>query len=301
MRPLQFAQQYVPLCLHLLRSGWSCCGAARCRNRRIRRVSIDAHRRCRLARLSRAARAARVRRQGLDHVSYALDIEAVARASATVAVILAVHNSLVCDVDRHGSARRDQQAAVAAAPRDRRGPRRVCPLGGRCGHRRGQPADDRDAHRRRLPLTGRKVWVANGEVAGARARVRRDRSRVPAVAASRPSSCRSIAAGIRRDPGVDSLGVRGLGCVDLVLDDVEVSDGERLGDENAGFADRAARAGSGPHRDCRAGAGGRPGRARRGARLTRGRARPSAARSRNTRRFSGSSPIWPPSSRPRAC
>ena len=35
--------------------------------------------------------------RGLDHVSYALGIEAVARASATMAVILAVHNSLVCD------------------------------------------------------------------------------------------------------------------------------------------------------------------------------------------------------------
>ena len=43
--------------------------------------------------------------KALDHVSYALTIEAVARASATVAVILAVHNSLVCDViaqGRHG-------------------------------------------------------------------------------------------------------------------------------------------------------------------------------------------------------
>ena len=37
--------------------------------------------------------------KALDHVSYALAIEAVARASATVAVILAVHNSLV--VRRH--------------------------------------------------------------------------------------------------------------------------------------------------------------------------------------------------------
>jgi alkylation response protein AidB-like acyl-CoA dehydrogenase len=36
--------------------------------------------------------------KALDHVSYALAIEAVARASATVAVILAVHNSLVSDV-----------------------------------------------------------------------------------------------------------------------------------------------------------------------------------------------------------
>src|SRR4029450_8620911 len=36
--------------------------------------------------------------RALDHVSYTLAIEAVARASATGAVILAVHNSLVSDV-----------------------------------------------------------------------------------------------------------------------------------------------------------------------------------------------------------
>ena len=35
--------------------------------------------------------------RGLDHVAYVLGIEAIARASATMAVILAVHNSLVCD------------------------------------------------------------------------------------------------------------------------------------------------------------------------------------------------------------
>jgi len=86
----------------------------------------------------------------------------------------------------------------------------------------------------RYRLTGRKVWVANGAVAGL----------ALVFAATDPGARgRGITAfllpldrrGVRRDPGVDSLGVRGLGCVDLVLDDVEVMDGERVGDENAGF------------------------------------------------------------------
>ena len=47
--------------------------------------------------------------RGLDHVAYVLGIEAVARASATMAVILAVHNSLVCDT-----------LAARAVPRSRR-------------------------------------------------------------------------------------------------------------------------------------------------------------------------------------
>src|SRR5919106_75983 len=44
---------------------------------------------------------------GLDYVSYALAIEAIARASATVAVSLSVTNSLVAEVIAHAG--RDQQ------------------------------------------------------------------------------------------------------------------------------------------------------------------------------------------------
>src|SRR5262245_52397682 len=36
--------------------------------------------------------------RAVDHLSYALAIEAIARASATMAVILAVHNSLAVEV-----------------------------------------------------------------------------------------------------------------------------------------------------------------------------------------------------------
>ena len=66
-------------------------------------------------------------------------------------------------------------------------------------------------------LTGRKVWVANGEVAGV----------AIVFAATTPGARgRGISAfvvpldrpGIGKEPGVDSLGVRGLGCVELVLD-----------------------------------------------------------------------------------
>src|SRR5262249_11519028 len=47
---------------------------------------------------------------GLDYVSYALAIEAVAQASATVAVSLVVHNSLVTELLAHaGRARQKEQ------------------------------------------------------------------------------------------------------------------------------------------------------------------------------------------------
>jgi butyryl-CoA dehydrogenase len=171
--------------------------------------------------------------KALDHVSYALAIEAVARASATVAVILAVHNSLVCEViARVGTT--DQRAewlprlaagatigAFALSEADA-----------------GTDAANQQTIATRVDggyrLSGRKVWVANGAVAGL----------ALVFAATDPGTRgRGVSAflvpldrrGVRRDPGVDSLGVRGLGCVDLVLDGVEVSDRERLGEENAGF------------------------------------------------------------------
>lgn len=171
--------------------------------------------------------------KALDHVSYAVAIEAVARASATVAVILAVHNSLVCEViARMGTA--DQRADWL--PRLASG--RVLGAFALSEADAGTDAANQQTIAARIDrgyrLSGRKVWVANGVAAGV----------AIVFAATDPGTRgRGISAfivpldrgGVRRDPGVDSLGVRGLGCVDLVLDGVEVADGERLGDENAGF------------------------------------------------------------------
>jgi butyryl-CoA dehydrogenase len=172
--------------------------------------------------------------RGFDHVSYAIGIEAVARASATMAVVLAVHNSLVCDtLSTDGTVA--QQAAWL--------PRLVtgatigafalseAEAGTDAANQQTVATRTADGYR----LSGRKVWVANGEAAGVAivfaatvpgARGRGVSSFV--VPLDRP--------GIRKEPGVDSLGVRGLGCVDLVFDDVRVLEGERIGEENQGFA-----------------------------------------------------------------
>jgi alkylation response protein AidB-like acyl-CoA dehydrogenase len=171
--------------------------------------------------------------RALDHVSYALAIEAVARASATVAVILAVHNSLVSDViARVGTVGQQQQWLHRLASGETLGAFALSEADA------GTDAANQQTIATRLGggyrISGRKVWVANGAVAGV----------ALVFAATNPGARgRGVSAflvpldrrGVRRDPGVDSLGVRGLGCVDLVLDDVEVTDAERLGDENAGF------------------------------------------------------------------
>jgi butyryl-CoA dehydrogenase len=83
-------------------------------------------------------------------------------------------------------------------------------------------------------LSGRKVWVANAEVADV----------AIVFATTQPGARgRGISAflvpldmpGITRVPSPDSLGVRGLGCMDLQFDEVRVDTGALLGESGRGF------------------------------------------------------------------
>jgi alkylation response protein AidB-like acyl-CoA dehydrogenase len=164
--------------------------------------------------------------QGLDYIAYALAIEAVAEASATVAVILAVTNSLVVE---------PVFATGTAAQRARW----IDPLvGGRAigafalsEDQAGSDAANQATLARPdgagYVLSGRKVWVANGDNA--------DVALVFARVEGEPRE-RAITAflvpldsdGVTRHP-LDSLGVRGLGCVDLEFAAVRLGAESRLG------------------------------------------------------------------------
>ena len=98
----------------------------------------------------------------------------------------------------------------------------------------------------------------------------------------------------------DSLGVRGLGCMDLEFEDVRVPASARIGEAGRGFR-LAMRALEGGRVAIAAQALG-VGRRRSTRRSpTRAAARRSASRSAASRRFSFSSRIWRPTWRPRAC
>jgi len=172
--------------------------------------------------------------RALDHVAYALAIEAFARASATMAVILAVHNSLVCDtLASSGSAAQQESWLPRLVTGEVIGAFALSEADAGTDAANQQTLATRTGQG--YTLDGRKVWVANGEVA-----------KVAIVfAATIPGARgRGVSAfivpldrtGIRKEPGVDSLGVRGLGCVDLVFDRVAVGEDERVGEENQGFA-----------------------------------------------------------------
>ncbi|HEY7286022.1 MAG TPA: acyl-CoA dehydrogenase family protein [Vicinamibacterales bacterium] len=169
---------------------------------------------------------------GLDYVSYALAMEAVARASATVAVALSVTNSLVAEV-------------IAHAGRDQQRERWLRPLA--AGEAIGafalsEPDAGTDAANQQSTavragsgyrIRGRKVWVANAEEA----------SVAIVFACTRPGlRGQGVTAflvpmnmpGITRTARADSLGVRGLGCMDLDID-VEVADDQVLGHVDQGY------------------------------------------------------------------
>ena len=169
---------------------------------------------------------------GLDFISYVLAIEALAAASATVAVSLVVPNSLVADLLAH----------AGRAPQKDRWLRRLSAGEAIGAFALSEPQAGTDAANQQTKavktangyhIAGRKVWVANADAA----------SLAIVFACTRPGQrgqgvtaflVPMDAPGITRTARADSLGVRGLGCMDLELD-VEVNDDQVLGSIDQGF------------------------------------------------------------------
>ncbi len=235
---------------------------------------------------------------GKDYISYALAIEAIARASATVAVSLSVTNSLVAEVIAHAG--RDAQRE--------RWLRKLARGEAIGAFALSEPDAGTDAANQltKADQVGRRLPHHRQESLGRqrRGRLGRHRLRADAAGAARPghhgvSRADGLAGhqahGARRlarrprprlhGPRTRSRGHRRPGARPR-------RPGVRAGD--VGAAGRA-------RRDCRAGARHRPGGARRSDRLREDSASSSASRSPTTRRSSGCSPTWPPSWRPRGC
>jgi len=169
---------------------------------------------------------------GLDYVSYVMAIEAVAGASAAVAASLVVHNSLVAELISHaGRASQKERWLRALAKGDALGAFALSEPDA------GTDAANQQTKAYRISggyrITGRKVWVANAEAASLVLvfACTRDGLRAQGVTAFLVPM---DAVGIERTARADSLGVRGLGCMDLELD-VRVGDDDVLGPVDQGF------------------------------------------------------------------
>jgi butyryl-CoA dehydrogenase len=170
---------------------------------------------------------------GRDYVSYVLALEAIARTSATVAVSLTVTNSLVAEtIHRFGTdeqkgrwlrplAAGEALGAFALSEED---------AGTDAANQRTRVIMDGFDYR----LEGRKVWVANAEAADLL---------IVFAASHADLSGKSISAyvvpmnapGIVRTALNDSLGVRGLGCMDIEFRDVELDSNQLLGAPGHGW------------------------------------------------------------------
>ena len=173
---------------------------------------------------------------GRDYVSYALALEAIARASAVMAVIAAVNTSLVAEpIAAFGSGgqkaawlrRLASGASIGAFALSEE------QAGSDAANQQTTARPDADRSGGYV-LNGRKVWVANAAAADV----------AIVFAATQPGARgRGIGAfivpldtpGVGRLSSDDSLGVRGLGCVDLELKDVRVSSDALLGGPGDGF------------------------------------------------------------------
>jgi butyryl-CoA dehydrogenase len=175
---------------------------------------------------------------GRDYVSYALALEALARGSAVVAVIASVNTSLVAEpLLKFGTDAQKQTWLRRLATGHSIGAFALSEE-----HAGSDAANQQTIARlddRGYTLNGRKVWVANAEAADLLIVF----AATPPASRSGAQSGRSIGAflvpmdtpGITRTASGDSLGVRGLGCMDLALTDVQVPADALLGGPSDGF------------------------------------------------------------------
>jgi butyryl-CoA dehydrogenase len=170
--------------------------------------------------------------RGLDYVSYALAIEAIARASATVAVSIVVHQSLVADLLAHaGRGRQKDEWLRRLASGEAIGAFALSEADAGTDAANQTTRAERSGSGYRI--VGKKVWVANADAAAV----------AIVFACTRPGLrgqgvtaflVPMDAPGITRTARADSLGVRGLGCMDLEFD-TQVTDDQVLGSVDQGF------------------------------------------------------------------
>ena len=170
---------------------------------------------------------------GRDYVSYALAIEALSRASAVLAVIAAVNNSLVAEpIAEFGSEAQKDAWLRRLATGEILGAFALSEA--QAGSDAANQQTFARLDERGYVLNGRKVWVANAEAA----------EMAIVFAATQPGTHgRGVSAflvpmsfpGIHRAAMEDSLGVRGLGCMDLEFRNVRLGPDALLGARGEGF------------------------------------------------------------------
>jgi butyryl-CoA dehydrogenase len=180
---------------------------------------------------------------GRDYVSYALAVGALARASPVLSVIASVNTSLVAEpILEFGSDAQKQMWLRRLTSGEALGAFALSEE-----HAGSDAANQQTIARvdeRGYVLSGKKVWVANAEAAdvaivfAATPGASAGSGRSPSAGSGRSVTAFLVpldAPGVSRIVTADSLGVRGLGCMDLELKDVLVGADALLGSPGDGF------------------------------------------------------------------
>jgi alkylation response protein AidB-like acyl-CoA dehydrogenase len=165
---------------------------------------------------------------GLDVYTYALMLEELARADMSTAVILAIHNSLVVKpLLDHGTEAQRQQFLEGLAFGEMLGAFALTEPGAGtdAGSLRTAATRDGDVYH----LTGNKVWVGNGGLAGLFLVLAKAAGGIAAFLVERDTP--GLTVGYREK----TLGLRGATFNTLYLDHADVPASQRLGEEGEGL------------------------------------------------------------------
>ncbi|HET6611034.1 MAG TPA: acyl-CoA dehydrogenase [Kofleriaceae bacterium] len=170
---------------------------------------------------------------GLDHVSYVVAMEEIARACASTAVIMSVNNSLVCDpILRFGTDEQKRTTLLPLASGEKLGCFALSEP------EAGSDAAAQTTIARRdgdeWVISGTKNWITNGPVADVM---------VLFAMTDKPRGHRGISsfivpmntAGVRCGTPDDKLGIRGSKSAQIFLDDVRLPGDALLGEVGHGF------------------------------------------------------------------
>jgi alkylation response protein AidB-like acyl-CoA dehydrogenase len=165
---------------------------------------------------------------GLDIYTYMLMLEELARADMSTALILSVHNSLVIKpLLAHGTGDQKERYVEALAFGDMLGAFALTEPGAGSDAAALQTTAVRDGED--YLLSGSKVWVSNGALAGLILLFARAEGGITAFLVERDTP--GLKVGYREK----TLGLRGVSCNALYLDNARVPAANRLGEEGRGL------------------------------------------------------------------
>ena len=170
---------------------------------------------------------------GMDHISYAIVVEEIARVCASTSVILSVQNSLYCDpIHRFGSEAQKAQFLVPYARGEKIGCYALTEP--QAGSNAAALTTKAILRGNRYVVNGTKAWITNGGVADAaivyvNTHPEKGEKGITALVIEKGTP------GFRVGKEEKKLGISATACTELSFTDCEVPVANRIGNEGEGY------------------------------------------------------------------